>query len=1066
MEETLALLSQRYVTLFAEHYTAVINRSYEEIWEPRLTGDAHGLYNELIAQMERARSISAEIDSTMAAVADDPDLRAAELERDALAAELETAVRSEQDMRRRIAHEVAARGRVQLDGEREALDYHLCDASYELAVELATHPETAEDTTVVAPPRRRAITHLDAFLQRYPQSVARSETRYRLADLMLMQARDDFQIQMARFLDADPTADDLGNRALAPFVEYAPAIALYESIIADDPEFPHMDAVLFNLGMILSDDGRPEAREYLEQLVQRYPDSPDCQEAWLRLGGDRFDREDYAGCINYLETAATGDDATFTAIALYKLGWAHFEQDHFGQSTDTFRKLMDHYADHPDLAADMDLRDEAEEYLVHSLGRSGGAQAYADYFGMIGPRPYEQDILLSLGHLMRNVSLYKEAAECDLLWLEKYPEHEKTLAVVERLVDTYKNGNEADLARETKLRAAPRFLPGGEWYEANSDSELRADGIAFAQSAFRENAAYFHRLAREGDDPAAWRSALGSYELYLTHWPDIDDAHQVHYLAGEAAVRIGDYGASLGHFEAAALSDSLELARDAAWQRVAVADTWYRNTQPSQTENGTDSLAALLLNAGHDFIDRFGTDERATDIIWRQANIAYAHEWNTAAAASFALFAQRYPNDPRASVAIRMSGDAHYRHGEYAAAGNAYTHALDMARTAGSDSLAAELEKTIPLCYYKHAEQIVAADSTSGEREAAPLFDRVAREWPRFQYADIALYRAGLGYAADERYGEAIAAWERILEGYPQSEYARDSAIQIALTYDRSGNKTGAAMAYERFSEKYRDDDDAPEALLKAIDLLVEAGDESGAENMRSTFLTRFPGETHAVMEIRASRAAAALASVTAGTTTISALLAPGSDASASNLTAYLTLAEQHPDLATPSILAQVDFLKGEKTYVEYESLRLTQPLPDAIEVKKKKLEELLALYQKSAERGVTEYARASAYRIGAALVEFGDALMESERPDGLSGDDLYAYDDVIAEQSWEFYDRGTDVWSDMLKQTGKTGEDPGGWLVVTREALWPRLAQRFLYKPEIEYPLVLADPPQRTASK
>ncbi|MCK4775663.1 MAG: tetratricopeptide repeat protein, partial [Candidatus Krumholzibacteria bacterium] len=361
---------------------------------------------------------------------------------------------------------------------------------------------------------------------------------------------------MAQFLGEEPSADELEDRALALFVDYAPAIALYEAILAEDPDFPHLDAVLFNLGMILSDDGQPTAAGYLARLVREYPDSPDCQEAWLRMGNDRFDREDFAGCVSLFEQAAAGQDPSFTAIALYKLGWAHFEEDRFDNSADAFRRLMDLYAAHEDLAEDMDLGDEAEEYLVHSLARSGGADAFRTYFDNLGGRVYESRVLISLGYMMRRVSLYEEAVECDELWLDPYPLHPQALAVAERLIDTYRSWNKPDAAREVKLAQAERFLPDSQWFRANKDDAAQAAGLRFAQSAYRETAAHQHFRARQNDDAASWRSALTNYEHYLMYWPDADDAPRIHFLAGETASRLSGFSSAIAHYTMAAKSDS------------------------------------------------------------------------------------------------------------------------------------------------------------------------------------------------------------------------------------------------------------------------------------------------------------------------------------------------------------------------------------------------------------------------------------------------------------------------------------------------------------------------------
>ncbi len=1077
LESTLAAETGSFLTLFAEHYPAVIARSYDEIWEPRLTGDTRKLYDELVAELTRSRRITAALDSTLKGYANDPALAAARLRRDELAAATESLRTAEDTMRVQIARAVAVRGRERLRSESEAIEYHLADAAYELAVEVATNPATAEDSTAVAPLRTDAIVRLDTFLAHHPQSLARGESRYRLADMRLLQARDDFQVQMASFLGEAPSADDIENRALAPFVDYQPAVALYQSILAEDTDFPHTDAVLFNLGMILSDDGQASAAEHLERLVREYPDSPDAQEAWLRMGGDHFDREDFAGSVDYFEQAIKGDDASFQAIALYKLGWARFEEDEFHESADAFRRLMDLYQQHSDVAKAMDLRDEAEEYLVHSLARSGGASAFADYFDALGGRDYEPRVLMSLAHLVRGLSLYSEAVECDELWLARYPEHPEALAVAERLVNTYKRWNKPDAARSAKLALAERFLPGSPWLNEIEDEEVRASGVDFARSAYRENAAHHHRQARASNKPASWQQALSNYQTYLTYWPDASDAPRMHFHAGEAAGRLNQYPQSLSHFAAAAASDTASFAVDAAFQQVAITDSWYRSVGPAgegrETVPLSDSLAVNLLKVGSDFARRYPADKRSVDVMWRHGNVAYAHGWYVEAATTLALMSDRYPTDTRAPRAIRMSGDAHYRREDFASAGAAYEKALVLARTAGADSLIAEYSAKIPLCYYQHAEGVAAADTKNGDKKASPLFARVARQWPDFKHADIALYRSGLGFAAGERYADAAAAWETLLADHPGSEYARDSAIQFAQAHEKSGNTHSAARAYERFSRMYTEDPDASAALIRAADLLAEAKDPDGAEEMRSLFLERFPGDTETVMEIRSTRTTALLAGVTAGTSTLSSLLASskagasadGSTQSDSELQAYLKLAAAHPEHASPEILAHVDFLKAEDEYARYQNMRLTQPLPPSIERKQTVLQDLLKQYEGCAGRDVREYARASANRIGQILFEFGDALIDSERPPELNDDDLLAYDDVLADQAWEFYERGVEVWSQLLRQVGDPKEDPGQWVARTREALWPRLAQRFVYQPEVDYPLIAGTPPAQTGS-
>jgi len=121
----------------------------------------------------------------------------------------------------------------------------------------------------------------------------------------------------------------------------------------------------------------------------------------------------------------------------------------------------------------------------------------------------------------------------------------------------------------------------------------------------------------------------------------------------------------------------------------------------------------------------------------------------------------------------------------------------------------------------------------------------------------------------------------------------------------------------------------------------------------------------------------------------------------------------------------------------------------------------VLARYRSSVDMGVPTWASASTYRIGQALVEFGEALQRSERPADLHGDDLAAYDDVLGRQAQAFFDRGEGVWTDLLrKKAHEAPDDP--WIHQAQDALWQRLGNRFFFRPETDFPLIQGEPASR----
>jgi hypothetical protein len=108
----------------------------------------------------------------------------------------------------------------------------------------------------------------------------------------------------------------------------------------------------------------------------------------------------------------------------------------------------------------------------------------------------------------------------------------------------------------------------------------------------------------------------------------------------------------------------------------------------------------------------------------------------------------------------------------------------------------------------------------------------------------------------------------------------------------------------------------------------------------------------------------------------------------------------------------------------------------------------------------------ASAYRIGESLVNFGEALRESERPSDMSAEDLAAYEEVLETQSWEFSDSAEEAWTELLKSANPSSEEGKKWMDKTRQTLWPRIARRFLHRPEMVYPLIDADPPRESTPR
>ncbi|HVQ27641.1 MAG TPA: tetratricopeptide repeat protein, partial [Planctomycetota bacterium] len=415
--------------------------------------------------------------------------------------------------------------------------------------------------------------------------------------------------------------------------------------------------------------------------------------------------------------------------------------------------------------------------------------------------------------------------------------------------------------------------------------------------------------------------------------------------------------------------------------------------------------------------------------------------------------------------------EAYFRSGDFAAASEAFEEVLVIAKRAGADTLARRAERALPVCAYRRAEAAVAADSTQHARHAE-LFEEVARRWPAYEHAAIAQYRAGLAWLDAGQTEKGVQAFHVLVERWPANVLAREAGLKSAQAWEAAGDRERASAAYLEFAQKHGKDPSADEAWLKAADLADSTGQGEHADNLRKEYMKRWPGDRESALEILEKLAHQELAAVSPEKPLAALLATPKPAAAAakgkpapppSYLAQYLKLAAQQPAQASKPLLAEVRFQYAEESFRRYDALRLTQPLPKSIAAKQKLLDSVLVRYKRTVDMGVPEWSHAAGYRIGQALVGFGSALEASERPADLSGDDLRAYENVLIEQGMTFHERGETVWSDLLQRSQDGVAD--AWVTRTRQALWTSLGDRFLFQPDVEFPVIEGKAPPHARS-
>jgi TolA-binding protein len=494
---------------------------------PRLMDRAGALAPGARVQLVRARALGSALDSSLASARTSPELerlaaRTASLERESARRDaVASALRAE------VAHEAVTAALAALELEREPLDYGLAASAWARAVRLSAadtlpvaarairspdsdDPYAPAADSVASRDRAEAIARASVFLADHPDSPARGEMRFRLADLLVTQAQADFRERMNAWL----AAQSQGRRAPLPVVDHAQAVELYRRILAEDGSLPHRDAVLYNAGLLLADGGDPEAAVFFRRLLAEYPASAYVQESSLRLGDLAFDAGRMDEGVSHYTRAARGSDPH-----------AHRDralQDRAGRTTTRA-------GSRPPRRRSAACWTSTPARRVHACRPTSSTKPSSTWSTRSPPRAVRRSssacsprAATASGRAAQRAALRASRPARDGAALpplrraqgcrRRRPALPVALAsdpavldVVGRLADSQHRAERPAEERATRLAWAERFAPGGEWAKAQTSDSLRRAGEQFAHSAWQGEALEHHRLARTGGSEKSGR---------------------------------------------------------------------------------------------------------------------------------------------------------------------------------------------------------------------------------------------------------------------------------------------------------------------------------------------------------------------------------------------------------------------------------------------------------------------------------------------------------------------------------------------------------------------------------
>ena len=406
------------------------------------------------------------------------------------------------------------------------------------------------------------------------------------------------------------------------------AIALYDQLLTEYPNYEHKDQVLYQKARAYDELGRTEeAMETMERLIGANPHSEHFDEVQFRRGEYFFTRRKYREAENaYSAIIGLGTGSEYHELALYKLGWTFYKQDLYDEALHNYVALLDYKVsigyDFDQAHAEEDERRVADTFRVISLSFSnlGGPDATREYFTTSGKRSYEDRIYENLGEHYLAKLRYDDAAKSFRTFVALYPFHRSAPRFDMRVVETFTQGGFPKLVLEAKRDFAAKYGLQAEYWR-HFKPEESPEVVAYVKANLKDLASHYHAQYQGTEKPdeklAHYREALRWYGDFLGSFPTDADSAPINYRMADLLLENKDFGEAARQYERTAYGYPAHPQSSAAGYAAVYA---FREQLKVAGEDQREAVKRDTVASSLKFADAFPEHEHAAAILGAAAD--------------------------------------------------------------------------------------------------------------------------------------------------------------------------------------------------------------------------------------------------------------------------------------------------------------------------------------------------------------------------------------------------------------------------------------------------------------
>ncbi len=789
------------------------------------------------------------------------------------------------------------------------------------------------------------------------------------------------------------------------------AIALYKKLLNDYPLYDRNDQVLYQMSRAYEELGEiEEAMVVMDRMVREFPRSRYIDEVQFRRAEYFFTRRRYLDAEEaYGSIVKMGDRSSFYELALYKLGWTFYKQELYEEALDRFITLLDHKVstgyDFAQTKDEQERKRTEDTFRVISLSFSnlGGADAAMKYFSSHGKRSYEDSIYSNLGEFYFDKRRYADAAAVYNAFVSRNPFHKAAPNFQMRVIEIDVAGGFPSLVLDAKKKFAVTYGLKAEYWK-HFEPGSRPDVLDFLKTNLTDLADYYNSCYRDPhkaeEKQADFKEALHWYREFLSSFPADKDSPALNYKLADLLLENGSFGEAAVEFEKTAYGyQPHEKSAEAGYAAVYA----YRKQLDAEASKEKDAVRREVVRSSLRFADTFPKHEKAAIVLGAASDDLYVmKEYERALAAAKKLL-DAFPGADADVVraAWLVIGHSSYELKRYSEAETAYLKVLallpkdDKTREALIDNLAAAI--------YKQGEQ---ANAAHDYRAAADHFLRVSRMAPTSKIRPNAEYDAAAALIQLKDWAMAAKVLVGFRNTFPGHPLQPEVTKKIAYVYRENGQFSQAADEYERIERETQDEELRREALLDAADLHQKAGNSLRALAVYRRYVEYFPQPVEPNLETR-NRIAGILKAQNDRKSYLEEL---------GKIVAIDASAGSARTPRTRYLAAEAALVLAEPDFEAFAAVKLVKPFEVNLRKKRELMQKAVQKFNQLLDYEVGEITAAATFYLAEIYADFSKSLTASERPEGLSPEELDQYELAIEEQAAPFEEKAIAIHEDNVK--------------------------------------------------